>query len=722
MSYIKKDTSGILNTWLTDTGRRKLSQGDFKVSYFRVGDSEVCYGCVDNLNPQDLHITSPQYNSQNSTGVPQSNRGNVKYPFFLDQTSGTTYGKPFDNSGYVDFFNAVDSRGFFDGSSIGNTTGYVVNNSYTFFFNELDGTDNIPITTTSTCTADGDIEAGMFVKLYYDPSANNDCGEITNNYPLLSYIVKEVNGNDITLDRELPNYQSQGIIGNGRLFFLPSGFTYYDYDTPEGYWPDDAFDFNGDCSTSVETPLVWNLNIAWSENPAGLFDSVYKGKEYFSGQTYLGTKEYLGYNSNSGQTDSSSVYFYNSFSQKVTVPPSDQKAIGIIHYTNNGINHFYGEKFATESYDPALPGAIGQARNFKVSMPTVMWHKSNGTQGLDLYIDPPGFDGLDLLEVQYMYSTPNSDMNKPGLRYYHLWDTNANDDGYPNRVGKVWPDLKIITIDDDELLACMTHKSNRNWSLPAPKLGLQEPNLCNDDDSDDVGILSGSDETLWVTYVFENSLLGSSMHCNYYQKIVGTDVDCPPDTANVSVIFGSEFPFMNASFNTTPTGFTATNFYILAQKVATGERPSPSGWRIINYTSQVTTNGSGYIVPSSLTNTPFVISKTKYESSSTYNLNNFVSLVPLGDTGISLNFGQEYAFFGNVKTDIQATVYEMKYLVNLPYNQFNVSTNPTHDDGETLYISEIGLYDSNNDLLVLTKTQSPIKREGVQQFIVKYDF
>ena len=79
-----------------------------------------------------------------------------------------------------------------------------------------------------------------------------------------------------------------------------------------------------------------------------------------------------------------------------------------------------------------------------------------------------------------MKSTPNSNMNDPGLRYYHLWDTNTNTNGYPNRVGKVWPDLKIVTFDDDEIIASLSYKSNRNWTLPAPKLGLIVPNTCND--------------------------------------------------------------------------------------------------------------------------------------------------------------------------------------------------------------------------------------------------
>ena len=36
--------------------------------------------------------------------------------------------------------------------------------------------------------------------------------------------------------------------------------------------------------------------------------------------------------------------------------------------------------------------------------------------------------------------------------------------------------------------------------------------------------------------------------------------------------------------------------------------------------------------------------------------------------------------------------------------------------------TEIGLFDTDKDLLVLSKLQSPVQRMGVQQFLVKFDF
>ena len=56
MSYIIKTTSGLINTILTDAARKKISQGNFKISYFQVGDSEVCYDCITGLKPTNLNV------------------------------------------------------------------------------------------------------------------------------------------------------------------------------------------------------------------------------------------------------------------------------------------------------------------------------------------------------------------------------------------------------------------------------------------------------------------------------------------------------------------------------------------------------------------------------------------------------------------------------------------------------------------------------------------
>jgi hypothetical protein len=122
-----------------------------------------------------------------------------------------------------------------------------------------------------------------------------------------------------------------------------------------------------------------------------------------------------------------------------------------------------------------------------------------------------------------------------------------------------------------------------------------------------------------------------------------------------------------------------------------------------------------------LTGTTFQITNALYSNASAYNLANYIDIPENGYPEI-LNFGDEYYFYGNLETDITATIYEMRYLINLGRNQFTNTSNPTWLSGTTSYVTEIGLYDSNYDLIVISKLQSPELRQGIQQYVVKLDF
>ena len=59
MGYIIKDNQGLLVTRITDTGRQKISQGNFNIRYFQVGDSEINYTAVTNYNFTNSLVLEP---------------------------------------------------------------------------------------------------------------------------------------------------------------------------------------------------------------------------------------------------------------------------------------------------------------------------------------------------------------------------------------------------------------------------------------------------------------------------------------------------------------------------------------------------------------------------------------------------------------------------------------------------------------------------------------
>lgn len=813
MAYIIKNTSGLINTRVTDTGRQKLSEGNFRVAYFQVGDSEVSYDKVSSTyNQANSMVMMPQFNGQNSTGVPNSNKQYVKYPYLVDADQPNTYGIPYMDSTFDGVYNRAALRGFFSGATTATTIDwkalvsdqYVITSNYVVYMSGLTGSNQVNLVQLDCNIQNDDLPSiGDIVTIYFDgkgcnncncynlptptptptpsqtpnttitptptitPSATDICAsptptpsvtqtpcltptpsaqcplppapdcfmDVSSCYAILTYKVIDVCGLILTLDRPTPNYS--GLNGNceARVLVYPPKMTdLYDSLTPQQHWDDSVIDFESVCNTDQLEVKIWNMNIPWTENPAGLQPLLYEGYQDFGSVDYIGSKEYLGYNNSSGQTSTDTVNYYNSFGEKIVVTPEEQKAIAIIHYTNQTIDFFYGEKFATEPYDNTNPDdTTGQARNFKLHIPWVMWHKNpECCYGQTFWIDPPGFDNLDLFQVQYMKSSVNTDMNEPGLRYYNLWDTNPNIDGYPNRVGKVYPDSQMIVIDDEELVAAMSYKSNRNWTLPAPQVSLITPNTFGSSSSTN-GILTGDSQTLFVTYVFSSdTYFTNSLHCNYYSKIIGNNNECSPDVSkNVAVRFGSEFGCLTqpdglGSGCTTcdlTNGFYAQNLQILAQLVPTGTRPDPTQWRIIDFTSQISgTSINGFITQSGLTGSTFIVTKDDYDVAPYYILNDYIPLVPIGTVGPNLNFGDEYYFYGALETDIQATIYEMKYKINLSQDEFLVSQNPTWTPGTPSYITEISLLDADKDVLVVSKLQSPTLRQGIQQYLVKLDF
>ena len=526
MSYIIKNTSALINSRLTDTGRQRLSEGNFNISYFQIGDSEVSYDVLpSSYNQYNTMILEPAFNAQNSSGVPQSNKQNVKYPYYVDGFTGNTYGIPYMDSVVSPVYNRAEPRGFFTGITVNDFTSWsaytdnshTINSNYIVDMTTLNGSNIIEIIYSGCNLNIGRLpQVGDFITIYYDGMAKQDCGcgtetttttttttipptttttttipcetttttttvfptptpvEVPNCamsmyscYPILTYRIIDVCHNQITLDRPTPDVTY--LLGNcysRTLIYPPAMVPFYDSETPLQHFGIDVIDFESVCNTDQLDVKIWNMNIPWSETLAGINNSVYKGFSDFGSVDYIGTKEYLGYQSSSGQTDTDSVYFYNSFDEKVVVTPEEQKAIAIIHYTNQTIDFVYGEKFALEPLDPNVPeDTLGQARNFKMCLPWLMWHKNpDCCQGQCFYVDPPGFEEFDLFQVEYIESKKNIDMNLPGIRYYHLWDTNPNSNGLPNRIGKVFPDHKIVVIDDEEIIAAMSYKSNRNWT------------------------------------------------------------------------------------------------------------------------------------------------------------------------------------------------------------------------------------------------------------------
>ena len=115
--------------------------------------------------------------------------------------------------------------------------------------------------------------------------------------------------------------------------------------------------------------------------------------------------------------------------------------------------------------------------------------------------------------------------------------------GGPNPVGKVFPDLKMAVIHDEELVAAMSYKSNRSWTLPAPRVQLINAgtNCCGS--ASTLGVFDNPYQRIYLTYLIEsNSGLTTGLHCNYYVDVPKNPND--GKTYDLEIEFGEEFPYL----------------------------------------------------------------------------------------------------------------------------------------------------------------------------------
>jgi len=218
-----------------------------------------------------------------------------------------------------------------------------------------------------------------------------------------------------------------------------------------------------------------------------------------------------------------------------------------------------------------------------------------------------------------------------------------------------------------------------------------------------------------------------SIHCNYINRVdldeIGFD-ELILYFNNVDV-----FKFLSVSGG---TGFTANEVFLLLQIVENepiisdtanigGYRlndPESDKWRIFEVTDQIEDHTTGdTITVEAMGTSVFKFPFTQYNSLPFYDLE-YLNYPGQGETDM-LSFGGEQFFFGNVDAEVEAIAHTMDLPITLPINEFNTSTNKTWDEGFDVFVSEIGLFDDDNNLLAVGKLNNPIrKNSGISRTII----
>ena len=448
----------VVHIKLTNKGRQLLSTGQLTFSKFAVGDSEIDYSFDNEIgfNPFKAKILRPK--DQNPEIVN-----------FLEQTvSGATkIDLPTVVSDTSIITNTAPERGFFTtGGTYGlqNTLTYVKQSGAVAKIAEADGSRTLKLYQSSSYLS-GTTEpiAGDYIMIKWgNPIIGSETGTTVNQaVPYLWYKIEAIvsgslGGNNlmVTVDKYLPDFNGNGGSAQALAYVYPNSNnrdvsgdsiqTYYGKIYVTDFVDDSVISFieNWGCGAQGQDVPVWNMSIIFTEEVAGVdLASNFNYSQYYS-------KELGGF-----------VRYIQQISPWI-------KKIGVIHYTNLNPNNNYGEGLigplsAATDETGMIIGNIPPIPPPILELPTIMWHKETGsTIGLTLH--------SDYLEKTGLTSTL-------GIKYHDLIDK------YGNVVGKVFNDLQIFVIEDQELLFAMSYKSNRSWTLPEFTAALNV-SLCPESD------------------------------------------------------------------------------------------------------------------------------------------------------------------------------------------------------------------------------------------------
>lgn len=647
MSFLDTNYKGFtIATRLTQKGRESIANGNFVITHFAVGDSEYSY--TDSTTGQIVMAPFDDY-------------GNVKYP--LSYVSGSSpYGIPVSLMEMTECSNVMGPAGFVSGSYI--KSGYETVSSFT------GDTDTITVVAGSNYTT------GSFITLALNANKLDDdliTGQ-TNSY---IYKVVSTGSTSITLDRTVPLLPSSNVvvIQNDDEFENP---------LPTG-------------TTEQHNP--WTLNVVWDQKPIGL-GNTHRSITGYASNGYVGTKEFFGYKLSEGQTYNTGTTIANTVDELITITPEEQKAIAIIHYSKNGDdvdpNRFfkYDDHISTSTgFTSPNASDLSDEEYFEVNIPFLLYHRNptGSTIGATFHMG---------LTDKEMVSTYNS---RFVLKYRDLLDEQDV------RVGKIFYNQQVIVFDDEEIVAALDYKSNRKFTLPAPKVSAI---ITNDPITD---LTTG--KTMWVTYMlsYSGDTNTNSLPCNYYTKLTGSTTP-----HSVSVKFGSnEFQYLQTTTGNTINGHIANEFYLLFQITNNGEYPDSDAWSYYKHTG-ITLNGAGLIESTQLSNQTFTINESDVSgATSSFNLGDFMTSDFTTSSGPY--FGDEQPYPGSINVVRSTEIQTLTFRANLPSDKFTTSVNPTYQSGNPM-ITEVALLNSNKETLIMAKMSEPLERSGDQTIDVQLDF
>ena len=369
------------------------------------------------------------------------------------------------------------------------------------------------------------------------------------------------------------------------------------------------------------------------------------------------------------------------------------KSAGIIHYSNKTISNLYGEFLHID----------GDTKSVKIHLPDLMYHRRTFSGGTSTG---------DKMGMTFVANGAAISIGSNGLKYMELLEEEILVSGVPQAVGRVYPDLKIIVVDNPEVVAAMSYKGNRNWTLPELNLAFANPAG---------GVGTGSldvNETIYVTYSVDNESgtgIAPALPNQNYSTITNNSASSLDVQFNIEDV--NLLPYMQD--DAASGGFYGDTFKVIYQITTDGDRPTSEAWNVLDFTSSVDGGGS-FVLPATLeTQNPlavtpsFQLTQANTATATTYSVIDTLTM-PTSAAPELLQFGDERFFYGNIETFIGATIFKTIFKISINATDFNATTNISRsnipaENPPNIKVSEVGIYDSDGELVIISKLSVPVE-------------
>lgn len=671
MSYMINNNNPLLLTKITNLGRKAISNGTFNFKYYTLGDSEIAYS-----------------NNNNNILFPIDNNPHIKS--FLSETNECNPFNEIENikNETIVLKSNIIKKGFFEDNHI-NDTKYIDENVKAYGYlkiNQLNGLKEINLEHFDKGSLidinNGDVLILKIQKFFnneYIEDGENvltetsvDWNTTNNTHQILHYFVKKQSLKpQLLVDRYLPDFSEYNDTVKINFIVLPNNDNVNNFynsfvNLPE--WNNGNLVYN---NCNVDSNNIWFNNSVFCSNIIGNNQDNIQFFNYIS-QKYLGQLNYFNLCNNCLENNQ----------QNICLKENDdilyqKNNFLILHYNNNSYNNVYGNSFF-----------VSEENLLTIKIPHIMWYNRKSDNA---YNDDMG--------MEFISDTTKRVIDNSTIEYYNLIENpNYTYNNEAIIVGKIFPQYKIIIIEDKELINCLSYKSNRNFSLPPINVNLENSN--------NNGFLEHN-KTLYITYQLKNNNgIKYSFPCGYIKKInniYGVSKNVKFNIGNLN-----QFKYMYSSQSQSKEGFKSNKIEVLYQITDLNEEPLSENWKKIDMTVDSLSGGisNNDFIPEILSSdntfiTQFIINNDKIVNSENFNLDEYCLID--NDYGM----GGELIFNGNIDLYCQNKIY--RTIINIMVNNnFNFTNNDSYQEG-LFKVSEIGVFNENKELMMITKLSIPIE-------------